>query len=95
MATAAFAPGQQFSVGESFDDRALRAIIAVTMGSEVRQYVSHFGEFGDAPIKICHMIQRDRLHFRARARAVMPQRQQPPDIFHQKTKSARLTDKTQ
>jgi hypothetical protein len=91
----AFADRLYVHASQLFDDRAVGPIIAVAMIGKVRERIAHFGQFGNTPVEIRHMLESDRFDFRTGARPVMPQREQSPDIVDQEAKAPRLPDKAQ
>ncbi|KKJ02041.1 hypothetical protein XF14_35665 [Burkholderia gladioli] len=82
--------GSQF-----LEDRAVRTIVAVTVGGELCQRIAHIGQFGDAFIELRYVLERDHLHLCACSRTVLPERQKLAHIVNKKTKATRLPDEFQ
>ncbi|CAM2158036.1 hypothetical protein PT2222_40034 [Paraburkholderia tropica] len=82
-------------IGEALDDRAVGPIVAVAVRGQMAQRVAHLREFGDALVEFGHVLHCDGLDLGARARAVVPERQQTADIVDEKTQTPRLPDEAQ
>jgi hypothetical protein len=80
-------------IGETFNNWAVGTAVAVAMRGEMRQRVAHLRQFRDATVEIGDVFERNRLHLGARARAVLPQRQQTADVLDQEAQPPRLANK--
>ena len=82
-------------IGQTFDDRTIRSIVAVAMIHEVRQCGLHGSKFLQLGIKFLQVRLRQRLDLPARATLVLPQPEQFADLINGESKAARLAEELQ
>jgi hypothetical protein len=83
------------SAREIVEDRALGAVVPVTMLSEVLERLHHRLELGDLRPELFNVLASDSFHGDAGARFVVPEAQQLADIVGRKAQGARAPDEAQ
>ncbi|KAG0190449.1 hypothetical protein DFQ28_002021 [Apophysomyces sp. BC1034] len=61
----------------------------------MRKRIAHCGQFRDALLQFCDVAQRDRFDLCTGSPAIIPQREQPPDIDKRKAKPPRVAHEPQ